>query len=174
MRLSAALALAVGGALLAACGSGTSSPVESASSSGEVAGWGTRGVELNLINTGQYAIYVWLRGTNDVRVLSSGQSTTFQGEKSFADDVEIDLSWKDKRYTSYPLEVDASNPSLGTPNITVGRQNRTFDEGEATTYRGDAGGMSTVPFVLEVSRDSDSDDFKRFTLKLAWGRADGR
>jgi len=174
MRTVPILALAVGGLMLAACGSGSTTTVESASSSGEVAGWGTKGVELTLINNGQYVSYVWLRGSNDVRLLQPGESTTYQGEKSFADDVEIDISWKDKSRTSSPLEVDASNPSMGTPNVSVGFQNRTYTEGESATFRGDAGGLSTVPYVLEVIREGDSDDNKRFTVKIAWSRADGR
>ena len=152
---------------LAACGSTATAPVESASASGEVAGWGTKGVELRVVNKGPMILTVWERGTTNTRIINPGDSTTFQGEKSFADDVEIDMSWREQFRVEKPLEIDASNPSMGTPNVTVGYDNRTYGVGESHSFSGMTDGMD---YKVTVKREDDSDDHKRFVVEASWSR----
>jgi len=152
---------------LAACGSTATAPVEAASASGEVAGWGTKGVELRVVNTGATTLTVWERGTDNVRFVKPGESTTFQGEKSFADDVEIDMSWREKSRVEKPLEIDASNPSVGTPNVTVGYDNRAYDVGDSHSFSGMTDGMD---YKVTIKREGDTDDNKMFVVEASWSR----
>ncbi len=169
MKRRSALLVMSATALLAltACGSGSTAPVESASASGDVAGWGTKGVELRVVNTGATTLTVWERGTDNVRFVKPGESTSFQGEKSFADDVEIDMSWREKSRVEKPLQIDASNPSMGTPNVSVEWDNRSYDVGDKHTFSGLTDGWD---YDLIITREGDSDDNKKFTVEAAWSR----
>lgn len=158
-------ALAVCVAALAACGSSATS-VESASDSGDPAAWiGTRGVEFVVKNATSGSFYVWDRGGGDVRTLKSNESTTFSGERSGADDLEIAVSWNADG--SSPVEIDGSNPSTYYPSVTVQGDKRcgeNFSVKQTLTCQDSVGGRS---FTVKVTRETDSDKFKRFSITVS-------
>lgn len=151
--------------VLSACGSSATS-VESASDSGDPAAWiGTKGVEFVVTNSTSGSFYVWDRGGGDVRTLKSNESTTFSGERSGADDLEIAVSWNADG--SSPVEIDGSNPSTYYPSVTVQADKRcgeTFSVKKTLTCQDSAGGRS---FTVKVTRETDSDKFKRFSITVS-------
>ena len=151
--------------VLTACGS-SAAPVESPSDSGDPAAWiGTKGVEFVVTNGTSDSFYVWDRGGGDVRTLKSNESTTFSGERSGADDLEIAESWNADGSSS--IEIDGSNPSTYYPSVTVQGDKRcgeNFSVRQTITCQGSAGGRS---FTAKVTRETDSDKFKRFSTSVS-------
>lgn len=165
-RARAVGALAVCVVALAACSS-SATPVESASDSGDPAAWiGTKGVEFVVTNGTSGSFYVWDRGGGDVRTLKSNESTTFSGERSGADDLEIAVSWNADG--SSPIEIDGSNPSTYYPSVTVEGDDKRCGEGfsvkQTLTCQDSVGGRS---FTVKVTRETDSDKFKRFSITVS-------
>lgn len=166
-RLLPGAAILAAAALLAACGS-SAAPIASESESGAPAAWwGTKGVEATVRNADANgaAIRLCNRRTNDCRDLAVGQSTTFQGESTITDDLEL-------RFV-HPrdggnIEMDFSNPSVGCPNL-----NLTFDMQGGGSYCDvgreemriiNNGNKNGVIFL--VKREGDSRDNKRFTVTI--------
>lgn len=180
MTIIAPLALASTVAL-AACGSGTAAPADSSSDSGSPAAWiGTKGVEVTITNPTSQSVYVGTRQNNDIRELKAGESRTFRGERSGADDVELFLRWASSG--SQGLELDFSNPAVGYPNVTIGEVARSsgyptktcpdlgfrFSEGEEKRCKAYTNDTWTA---LGFRRESDSSDFKRFTIGVCRGES---
>lgn len=151
--------------VLTACGS-SAAPVESPSDSGDPAAWiGTKGVEFVVTNSTSGSFYVWDRGGGDVRTLKSNESTTFSGERSGADDIEIAVSWNADG--SSPIEIDGSNPSTYYPSVTVQGDKKcgeNFSVKQSKTCQDSVGGRS---FTVKVTRETDSDKFKRFSIAVS-------
>jgi len=183
-RITSVAAAFAGCALALALGACSQQPatVTSASASGEVAGWGTKGVEATIVNGTQRAFYYaplnadvsFLRVGERVdgvpsRALDPGQSTTFSGNKSGVDDIE--LSWtgplKDQFATNW-LDMDFSNPTMGCPNASVGWDIESFcSEGTEKYYFPKVGDR---PFTVLIKREADSADNKRFTATIIFSR----
>ena len=182
MKTLAMAGIAALSILVAACGGSnattapaTSAPVESASDSGEVAGWGTKGVEATFVNPYDREIYhrqsdqwiatyrISVRGdyTGVPRTIGPGQRTTYWGDSAGSDDLEFNFYGPFKTDSS-SLEVDFSNPTMGCPNATVGYDMRQFcSVGTKHWWQRDVKGAK-LEFRME--RLSDSDDHKRFEV----------
>lgn len=169
--VTAASILALG---LVACGGTSTAPVVSPSDSGNAAlessegveFFGTKGVEVTVTNTASDTFYVWRRGGGAVEALASGSSRTFRGERNFADDVELDTSWNANGVPA--VEFDFSNPTVGSPNLAVGRgegglEMYFFSVGQTHDGSETAAGRRTSWSVL---RESDTSDYKRFTMTI--------
>ncbi len=184
MRLLPVFACLASVALLAGCGSGASAPetsspapIESASEdAGEVAGWGTKGVEATFVNPYDREIYhrqsdqwiatyrIYVRGDpnwSNGRTIGPGQRTTYWGDSAGSDDLEFNFYGPFKTDSS-SLELDFSNPTMGCPNATVGYDMRQFcSVGTKHWWDRDVKGAK-LEFRME--RLSDSDDHKRFEV----------
>jgi len=162
----------VGTLALAACGAPAAVPVESVSQSGDPAGlWGTKGVEVTVVNEGLNFTAKDRNNGGDRREVKDGQRQTWQGESSWADDVELlveDLT-----------ELDFNNPSVGCPRASLQQPDYPTtlqwddfcDEGTSKQYeirRHGSGAGTHYMGKVRIVRESDSDDNKRFTVYVNW------
>lgn len=155
------------GLALTACGSTATAPVESASSSGEVAGIFTKGVAVWVKNTGSQYFLVFDRDAppnSGSRLLSPGESWFAQGSSFGADDVELGLS-RSGRYNEV-VDVDFSNPATGYPNASVNGLLKLFGEGTTRDWSVELANSDfpKIPCDISIVRESDSSDNKRFTM----------
>lgn len=172
-RSALTVAALTGTIALAGCGSTAanapdgSAVVQSSTDSGNPAIFGTKGVEVEVINGTSSPFYVWERAGGEVRTLGSKGSTTFQGESSIVDDVELAASWNNN--STVGVEMDASNPSVGLPNMSIystsSKENCAsgLEVGGYEFCNPDVNGESTwVGFV----RLTDTSDNKRFSVMV--------
>lgn len=188
MRSLPVFACLASAALLAGCGSGVSAPetsspapIESASDSGDPAFFGTKGVEVTFINpyvdgrgTSNFSVTITDRNSSGTWTLTPGQEVRLRGEHSVSDDLEVTVQAKwaySARTTAYTedVEMDFSNPTAYCPNVTVGNDNDDFcSVGATSSWSEPKAAVYSLPVSLGifVKRESDSADFKRFTVKF--------
>lgn len=165
--------------VLAACGGGSSAPVESASGSGEPAFFGTKGVEATIINdtapptsSGKWDMTVKDRNSGQTVTLPIKGSRTFRGETNISDDLEL-LVGGTNVPSDMEVELDFSNPTAGCPNVTVAL--RSGGDNEGLCSEGDQENFVFKfygqQWDITVKRESDSSDFKRFTVSMKWSRS---
>lgn len=188
MRPLPVIAYLVAAALLAGCGSGASAPetsspapIESASDSGDPAFFGTKGVEVKFVNTvpaggekSNFSVTIKDRNSSATWTLTPGQEVMLRGERNVSDDLEVTVQAK-WAYTNHPnvytdsFDMDFSNPTAYCPNVTVGDDNDDFcSEGANGAWSLPKAAVYSLPVSLgiRVKRESDSSDFKRFTVNL--------
>lgn len=158
--------------LLTACGGGSAAPVDSASDTGAPAGWGTKGVEVTVVNEGQLDFTVKDRNDGgDRREITSGNRQTWQGESSWGDDVEL--------LVENLTELDFNNPGVGCPRASLQQPDYLStltvydfcDEGSSKQHEirwhGSGAGTRYMGKV-RIVREGDTDDNKRFTVYVNW------
>ena len=186
LRWRTPVALAGVALALAACGSATtgpasSAPVEVASDSGDPAFFGTKGVEVKFVNTAvaggeksNFSVTIKDRNSSATWTLTPGQEVTLRGEHNVSDDLEVTVQAK-WAYTRHPnvytdaFDMDFSNPTAYCPNVTVGDDNDDFcSVGANGSWSLPKAAVYSMPVSLGigVKRESDSSDFKRFTVSF--------
>jgi hypothetical protein len=155
--------------LVAGCGAPAAVPVESVSGSGDPAGlWGTKGVEVTIVNDGRFITVKDRYNLGDSREMVRGDRQTWQGERNADDDVEL--------LVEKFVELDFKNPSIGCPRVSTQspgslatlQWDSFCDEGGSKTYQihwvwANSGSMIKNGTV-RIVRESDSSDNKRFTV----------
>jgi len=175
-----ALALSVAAVpfLLTACGGGSAAPVESASDTGEPAGFLTNlGVEVAIVNKGSATLEITDRNNpSDKRTMNWIFTETFSGNRSGTDDVELKIVRRDGLVT-HEYELDFSNPSIGCPNASVLSLDdyRNFQTARFCSEGKDY----NVVFVEDdgeitfaIKREGDTSDNKKFVVDVTktWSR----
>lgn len=186
MRPLPVIACLASAALLAGCGSGASAPetsspapIESASDPGDPAFFGTKGVEVKFVNTtgvekSNFSVTIKDRNSSATWTLTPGQEVMLRGERNVSDDLEVKVQAK-WAFTHHPnvytdsFDMDFSNPTAYCPNVTVGDDNDDFcSVGAKESWSLPKAAVYSLPVSLGISvkRESDSSDFKRFTVNL--------
>lgn len=164
-RFLLATTLALSAVVLAACGGGSTVTDATSDSGSPAAWWGTKGVEVEVFNGTADPLYVWERRGGEVKTIGLNQSATFRGDRAISDDVELGATWKNG--DKIGLEMDASNPTVGLPNMSFysTSSERTcswgLESGESNECNSDVDGVSTW---IGVRRLTDTKDHKRFLV----------
>lgn len=131
--------------------------------------FGTKGVEITIKNLKSEPLYTWLRRTGDVRTLKQNESTTFQGESSVGDDVEIKVTWRtDGGGGGFAGDLDGQNDTAAYPSVRMDwdetYQRTWFKINENFSKTAKLDGKDTK---VSITRNSDSSDYKRFTVEIS-------
>lgn len=90
------------------------------------------------------------------RTLKPGESTAFdKAHSSVTDEVELEVRIPGQR----AFEIDASNPTIGWPNVTVDGDNENYSEWEEM-------GFAVDDSRVMVQRHNDQDERKRFFIEI--------
>lgn len=177
-RTSRALALLAGAVpfLLTACG-GTPAAVESPSDSGSPAIFGTKGVEVAIVNKGSATLEITDRNnTSDQRTMDWVFTETWSGNRSGTDDVELKIVRREGLVT-HEYELDFSNPSVGCPNASVHALDDYMDyENELFCNEGHkkqiSFGEDDGAIFFAIKREGDTSSNKKFVVEITkmWPR----
>lgn len=131
--------------------------------------FGTKGVEITIKNLKSEPLYTWLRRTGEVRTLKQNESTTFQGESEVGDDVEIKVTWRsDGGAGGFAGDLDGQNDTAAYPSVRMDwdetYQRTWFKINENFSKTAKLDGKDTK---VSITRNSDSSDYKRFTVEIS-------
>lgn len=126
----------------------------------------TKGTHVKVLNEGDETMYVrmfiWPKGWSSPEAVTPGQEKSYAYSRTGADDVELRFFFNEHSaaHNTDGIEVDADNPALTHPWLSVDWSREYFVVGRTHTWVADDGSR------YWGKREGDSSGFKHFRLHV--------